>query len=935
MTTQSIDRLFSFALRSSGKRKAGRSDSAWRTACAVFLFCAATALLSPAQTLTTLANLPITSNPYGVLVRGSDGNYYGTTYGDGTTTGGIVFEVTPTGTFTTLHTFAFCSQTPCTDGQNPTAGLIQASDGAFYGTTTYGGTANRGTIFKITTTGTLTTLYSFCASDCTDGAAPYGALVQDAEGNFYGTTNVGGYGDGTVFKFTPPSTLTTLYSFCSAGAACPDGSQPQAGLVQGKDGNFYGTTYAGGNANCANGSTCGTIFNIAPTGSLTTLYSFCPQSGCPDGEQPHAGLIQGTDGNFYGTTYGGGSSNGGTIFKITPTGTLTTLYSFCSQTACTDGQGPWDALVQASDGNYYGTTAIGGANNQGTIFEMSPTGTLTKLWDFCKEANCSDGAQPYAAMVQDVNGIFYGTATDGGTGYGGTVFSYSQLPVTNASPASLNFGNQTVGTTSGQQSTTLTNIGGATLSITSITITGTSSSEFALATNSCSSSLAPGNSCSINVTFTPTATGSASAAISISDNAAGSPQSVSLTGTGVNAVPVAGISPASLNFGNQTVGTTSGQQSTTLTNTGSANLTITSISITGTNSSEFALATNSCSSSLTPGNSCNISVTFTPTASGSASAAISISDNAASSPQSVSLTGTGVTGISFSPASLNFPSQYVGSSGLPQTATLTNTGDTVVTIKNVTASPADFAASNACGSSLAAGASCSIGVSFKPTASGPRNGLLTVTDNLSNSPQTIPLTGTGQDFSLVSSSSSSATVTPGQTATYTLLLSPGGGFDDTVTLACSGAPATSTCSLSSATVTLNGSNSASVTVTVTTAGTSASLAHPGDFLPASRRLALWLALSGLPGLVLMGSGSGGWRGKRRGRLLYGLALLCVFFLVIMWSACGGGSSSANSNGNSSSGGGTAAGTYNLTVTGTCTTGSTTLTHNTKLTLVVQ
>jgi uncharacterized repeat protein (TIGR03803 family) len=161
------------------------------------------------------------------------------------------------------------------------------------------------------------------------------------------TTSGGANGAGTIFKLTPGGTLTTLYSFCSQ-AGCPDGESPynEAGLVQATNGDFYGTTGSGG----ANGN--GTIFKITPSGTLTTLYSFCSQAGCTDGSYPGAPVIQATDGDFYGTTSSDGANHGGTVFKITPSGTLTTLYSFCSQAGCTDGNAPQGALVQATNGDF-------------------------------------------------------------------------------------------------------------------------------------------------------------------------------------------------------------------------------------------------------------------------------------------------------------------------------------------------------------------------------------------------------------------------------------------------------------------------------------------------------------------------------------------------------------------------------------------------------
>src|ERR1039457_6636527 len=271
-------------------------------------------------------------------------------------------------TLTTIH--RFCSQSGCPDGLQLVAGLVQATNGDLYGTTSGGATNSAGTIFKITPGGTLTTLYSFCSqTNCADGAYPYAGLVQLANGDLYGTTYSGGNNyNGTVFKITPTGTLTTLYRFCSQ-TNCTDGEGPYAGLVQAANGDFYGTTEYGG----TNGEYGGTVFKITPSGALTTLYSFCSQTNCADGTEPKAGLVQAADGEFYGTTFSGGANGyGGTVFKITPSGSLTTLYSFCSQggTSCTDGEAPYAGLVQDTNGDFYGTT-YGGANNGGTVFRLS------------------------------------------------------------------------------------------------------------------------------------------------------------------------------------------------------------------------------------------------------------------------------------------------------------------------------------------------------------------------------------------------------------------------------------------------------------------------------------------------------------------------------------------------------------------------------------
>ncbi len=377
------------------------------------------------------------------VARGSDGNYYGTTGAGGDNCSpsgcGTVFKITPDGTEATLY--SFCSQPNCTDGVDPYGALVQAPDGNFYGTTSSGGSGadDAGTVFKITSSGTLTTLYSFCSqNNCVDGRYPNGVVLA-TDGNFYGTTSTGGAnpgcigdGCGTIFKITPSGTLTTLYSFCSQNNNCPDGYNPW-GLIQAADGNFYGATgHGGASGNNCDGLGCGTIFKITPSGTLTTLYNFCTQTGCPDGEFPNGELVQARDGNFYGTTPQGGANcpdNGtcGTVFKITPSGNLTTLYSFCSLSRCADGAYPTAPPVQATDGNFYGTTYGGGADLSGTVFKITPNGALTTLYSFCPARGCADGLFPDAALVQAPDGNFYGATDEGGTSNYGTVFRFTLL----------------------------------------------------------------------------------------------------------------------------------------------------------------------------------------------------------------------------------------------------------------------------------------------------------------------------------------------------------------------------------------------------------------------------------------------------------------------------------------------------------------------------
>lgn len=242
--------------------------------------------------------------------------------------------------------------------------------------------------------------------DWTNGAYPNAPLVQGLDGNLYGTAAEGGTnGEGTIFKITAAGKLTTLYNFCSQ-ANCADGNSP-AGLVLAIDGSFYGTTYIGGANNW------GTVFKITPSGVLTTLHSFCLKSGCTDGGIPMEVLTQGADGSFYGTTRSGGDEDDGTVFNIAADGTFKVLHSFNKA----DGANPWAGLVQGTDGNFYGTTLYGGIGD-GTVFEVTPNGKLTTLYLF----DDIGGSFPSGGLIQATDGDFYGTAAVFGGRLGGTFF---------------------------------------------------------------------------------------------------------------------------------------------------------------------------------------------------------------------------------------------------------------------------------------------------------------------------------------------------------------------------------------------------------------------------------------------------------------------------------------------------------------------------------
>jgi uncharacterized repeat protein (TIGR03803 family) len=415
---QGLTKFLAVSLR--GSRKHTRSRASVDKSSAWKKVCgvfllSAAAIVSPAQTFSTIAN-------FGAPQTGSDPDWGPLAQGSdgnfyGATTRGGVGRRGTIYKMTPSGKLTRLVRFGADDGSAPYGGLVQSTNGYLYGTTSDGGLDHAGTVFKMTMEGAINTLHSFHG---TDGAVPYATLVQVANGNLYGTTTGGGANSrGTVFKMTPGGTVTTLYSFCSQ-TNCTDGDGPFAGVVQATDGNFYGTTSVGGAT--VRG---GTVFKITSAGTLTILYSFCSQSNCTDGKNPEAALIQANDGSLYGTTSLGGSRGGGTIFKITPSGTLTTLYHFCSQSNCTDGQNPYSALIQATDGNLYGTTALGGgsgcAPDCGTVFKITPSGTLTTLHRFTG----TDGVLPYAGLVQATDGKLYGTTSAGGAKSSGTAFSLS------------------------------------------------------------------------------------------------------------------------------------------------------------------------------------------------------------------------------------------------------------------------------------------------------------------------------------------------------------------------------------------------------------------------------------------------------------------------------------------------------------------------------
>jgi uncharacterized repeat protein (TIGR03803 family) len=371
--------------------------------------------VSPAQAQTEKVVYPFSihnadgQGPQAGLILDKAGNFYGTTFGGGPFGWGTVFEITSAGEEKVLY--AFGGKNP--EGMHPNASLVFDKVGNLYGTTLLGGTNNAGTVFEISAAGTEEVLYSF-GSRSGDGETPYAGLVFDKKGNLYGTTSGGGaHSAGTVFEITTGGAEKVIYSF---GSHTLDGSYPYyAGLVLGKAGRFYGTTYAGG----AHG--LGTVFQVNESGKEKVLYSFGGQPG--DGWKPYATVVLDKTGNLYGTTLLGGAFGEGTVFEMTSTGEEKLLYSFGSQSG--DGNEPTASLILDTPGNLYGTTSQGGlygvqTGGYGTVFEITTAGTEKVLYEF--GAQSGDGNYPIAGLVFDEKGNLYGTTKAGGSSGLGTVF---------------------------------------------------------------------------------------------------------------------------------------------------------------------------------------------------------------------------------------------------------------------------------------------------------------------------------------------------------------------------------------------------------------------------------------------------------------------------------------------------------------------------------
>jgi len=400
--------------------------------------------------------------PLANLLMDQAGNLYGTA-NEGAHNAGVVFELTPNlnGTLRKYKVlYDFCAVNGCLDGNNPSSSfLVVDMSGNLYGTASIGGSANEGVVFELSpnaesTHWKLHVVYSFCSgnSDCRDGSQPVGGLtylgaqtgsLYDGSSPLYGVTSAGGrkFG-GTAFSLTPNTqgkwSEKVLYAFCQQGGLnCTDGNSPSAGLTIDATGNLYGVTAYGGVG--TNGG-AGVAFKLVPQEgqikwSESVLHSFCSvPPNCSDGRYPYTRLTDDADGDLFGATESGGNSQYapgvvGVIFEITPDSNETVLYTFCSAgDLCPDGDQPVDAggLLLDASGNLIGTTAGGGANSAGTLFEFdSNKKTLQILYNFCSGGeHCPDGGAPQSGVVQSVTGTLYGTASEGGLSGRGTVFEW-------------------------------------------------------------------------------------------------------------------------------------------------------------------------------------------------------------------------------------------------------------------------------------------------------------------------------------------------------------------------------------------------------------------------------------------------------------------------------------------------------------------------------
>lgn len=380
------------------------------------------------------------------MVRDARGNFYGVTGGGGQFGYGTVYQITPGGSETVLY--SFCAQPECADGDEPHGRIIIDVKGNLYGATYSGHTGHPGVVYKLSRSKSLpwkeTVLYNFCSkSNCTDGSQPYSGLVYpgvengtpyDGSSPLYGNTLTGGASNnGVVYRLSFQSgkkkpTFDVIENFCSE-ANCADGASSYANMTADANGNLFGVTVLGGD------NDNGVVYELSPDGSggftHSVVYAFCPSGGeCTDGAHPVGIVADDASGNLYGVTGNGGTGgNAGTVFVLTPVGSAfqeSVLYSFCTQANCTDGGYPSTGVVVGTNGDLFGTTSLYGTSfDGGVVFKLHGT-KETVLHDFCSQAGCTDGTNPFSDLAFDAKGTIWGTTLSGGTSFKGTVFKITK-----------------------------------------------------------------------------------------------------------------------------------------------------------------------------------------------------------------------------------------------------------------------------------------------------------------------------------------------------------------------------------------------------------------------------------------------------------------------------------------------------------------------------
>ncbi|HXJ91995.1 MAG TPA: SBBP repeat-containing protein [Terriglobia bacterium] len=750
------------------------------------------------------------------------------------------------------------------------------------------------------------------------GADSATAIALDANGNIYLT----GQTSSTNFPMS-----STPYQKSLAGGTDAFVTELAAVSTSGTT-SLLGSTYLGGSADdTGNGiavDLTDSIYVAGSTSSSNFPITNTSLQGTSGGGQDAfvTKLTAGAGSLVYSTYLGGAGADAATAVAVDSTGdALVTgntqssnfpVTSDALQAACASGitstgtpAGCDDAFVTSLNpvgaSLNYSTFIGGGQHDQGNAIAVDAAGDaysagVTESTDFPVTSEVFQDACTTQSATPPCQNAF-------------VVEIGAAAAAVQVAPIVLPFGVQPLNPNPApSQTVTVTNNSGASLTFSGITATsGTGFAVSSAGTCSTGTPLATGSSCTVVVTFAPTAAGSQTGTLTLSDSATGSPQTVKLSGAGVASVLT--VSPTSLAFSGQVPGTESSPQNVTLENFGSAPIAITSISFIGANASDFS-QTNTCGSSLGADGSCVISVTFTPAAGGAATATLTVQEGTGNT-ESVPVSGNGVSGnLSLSAQNLNFGSVVINTKTTSQSVVVTNTGDTAVSITSVSISGTNatsftLSSKSPCAPSLGVGSTCTIAINFKPLTAGSLSASLSIASSVSGSPQSVALAGLGADFG-VASSPTSATVNPGQAATFTVTVAPIGGFNNEVTLSCTGQPTYGACSVSPTTVTPNGSGSVTATVTVTTLAP-ARLAPPrGRFLPPTAPLGLektglvWL-LVGLLGVAVAAAAK-----RRRSWML----LAATLALALFWIGC-----SASGNPNNPANNGTPPGSYQVTITG--------------------